>query len=116
SISNDTLNRLSDYSWPGNIRELENIIERAVILSTGDTLEIDNSLLVSSQKLQADEGTGSTRIEDVEREHIIKVLSQTNWQVHGENGAAKILDINPSTLRTRMAKLGIKKKAIQQDQ
>lgn len=116
SISNDTLKRLTDYNWPGNIRELENIIERAVILSTSDTLEIDNRLLVSSQKLQADEGIGSTRIEDVEREHIIKVLSQTNWQVHGKNGAAKILDINPSTLRTRMAKLGIKKKAIQQDQ
>jgi len=56
------------------------------------------------------EGKSSANMEDVEREHIISILIQTRWQVHGDKGAAKILDMNPSTLRTRMAKLGIKKK------
>ncbi len=115
TISDSTLKSLINYHWPGNIRELENIIERAVILTTGDTLQIDGSLLHSSQNLSAEQASSNTRIEDVERDHIIKVLNQTNWQVHGNNGAARILDINPSTLRTRMAKLGIKKKAVPQD-
>ncbi|NIQ13936.1 MAG: hypothetical protein GTO02_05890, partial [Candidatus Dadabacteria bacterium] len=63
--------------------------------------------------LDTDQPYSTMRMEDVEREHIISILNQTNWQVHGKDGAAKILDLNPSTLRTRMAKLGIKKKYTQ---
>ncbi|MGB7290729.1 MAG: sigma 54-interacting transcriptional regulator [Thermodesulfobacteriota bacterium] len=110
SVSETTMERLKGYSWPGNIRELENIVERAVILSTGDTLEINESLLSSLSESDAvTKDDGPLGLEDLEREHIIKVLNQTRWQIHGEKGAAKILGINPSTLRTRMVKLGIKK-------
>jgi len=111
SVSERTIERLKEYSWPGNIRELENIVERAVILSTGDTLEINESLLASLS--ESDVSPREDRflsLEDLEREHIIKVLNQTGWQIHGDKGAAKILGLNPSTLRTRMDKLGIKRK------
>jgi len=110
-ISEDTTKKLKEYSWPGNIRELENIIERAVILTTGDELNISESLISSSEQLNVQDST-STRMEDIEREHIIRVLNQTEWQVHGKDGAAKILDMNSSTLRSMMVKLGIKKKTV----
>jgi len=110
-ISEDTTKKLKEYSWPGNIRELENIIERAVILTTGDELNISESLISSSEQLNVQDST-SIRMEDIEREHIIRVLNQTEWQVHGKDGAAKILDMNSSTLRSMMVKLGIKKKAV----
>ena len=110
SVSESTIERLKEYSWPGNIRELENIVERAVILSTGDTLEIYESLRgsLSESDMELKEDM-PLRLEDLEREHIINVLNQTGWQIHGDKGAAKILGLNPSTLRTRMVKLGIKK-------
>ncbi len=110
SVSERTIERLKEYSWPGNIRELENIVERAVILSTGDTLEIYESLrgLLSESDMELKEDM-PLRLEDLEREHIINVLNQTGCQFHGDKGAAKILGLNPSTLRTRMVKLGIKK-------
>ena len=113
NIDEGTIKKLIDYSWPGNIRELENIIERAVILTAGDKLNIEDNLIRSSEHLDIQEGKSTTTMEDVEREHIISILNQTQWQVHGNKGAAKILDINPSTLRTRTAKLGIKKKAVE---
>ena len=116
SISEGTINKLMDYDWPGNIRELENIIERAVILNSGDVLEICESVINSSEQSIIQQVSSTTRMEDVERQHIISILDQTNWQVHGDKGAAKILDMNPSTLRTRMAKLGIKKKTVEHNQ
>ena len=109
SVSERTIERLKEYFWPGNIRELENIVERAVILSTGDTLEINESLLTTLSDVSPREDR-LLSLEDIEREHIIKVLNQTGWQIHGDKGAAKILGLNPSTLRTRMVKLGIKRK------
>jgi len=82
-----------------------------VILSTGDTLEIYESLRGSlSDTDVAAEDDRFLRLEDIERGHIIKVLNKTGGQIHGDKGAAKILGLNPSTLRTRMVKLGIKKK------
>ncbi len=108
SISEENIERLKNYSWPGNIRELENIIERAVIVSTSDTLYIDNTLVGSLSEPISKEGK-QLSLEDNEREHIIKMLSKTKWIIHGDNGAAKLLGINPSTLRSRMNKLGIKK-------
>jgi formate hydrogenlyase transcriptional activator len=106
-ISADTMDKISSYPWPGNIRELQNVIERAVVLSHGSEIQIDESLLglnVSSE-LTIDE-----TLEDVERSHIINTLEKTNWVIDGKKGAASILNMNPSTLRSRMQKLGIKKR------
>jgi len=135
-VPEDTMRRLAAYAWPGNIRELQNVIERAILLSPGDTLmlapdfgpaptpsvgtevtrlsskpapsapaaEKDQSLLTS-----APTSTGLSSLEDVERRHIKSVLAQTNWMIEGERGAAKILNLNPSTLRSRMKNLGIKR-------
>ncbi len=95
---------LQHYQWPGNIRELEHMIERAVILSEGSELEPIEWL--STPGGQA--GSGKTlTLEEMERQHIVDVLDHTNWRVSGERGAAKILGINPTTLEARMKKLGI---------
>ncbi len=108
SISDKDIERLKSYSWPGNIRELENIIERAVIVSTGSKLnlgEIQSELsdMLSSMEFEP------LSLEHLEREHMKKVLNRTKWQINGEKGAAKILGINPNTLRSRIVKLGLKK-------
>ncbi|NIP38452.1 MAG: GAF domain-containing protein [Candidatus Dadabacteria bacterium] len=105
SVSDSTLKGLLDYSWPGNIRELENIIERAVILSTIDKLRIPKDLFgpaISS-------GESYQKLDDLERNHILQTLNDTGWRISGDNGAAKILGINPNTLRSKMQKLGISK-------
>jgi len=109
-ISKSTYTSFSNYDWPGNIRELQNVVERAVISTKGDTLRIskisnDHLPILKSAKKQ--ESNRSLKLSEVEKKHIIKVLEECNWRVHGENGAAEILDINPSTLRSRMKKLDI---------
>ena len=98
------MSALQRYQWPGNIRELEHVIERAVILSEGSKLEPIEWLSPPGSK--AGSGTPLT-MEDMERQHIVDVLERTNWRVSGEKGAAKILDLNPTTLEARMKKLGI---------
>ena len=102
----------SKYNWPGNIRELQNVIERAVITSPGDTLRIGvwegSNMDMKNQPVPA--GTDPVKLDDVERSHILKILDQVDWRIHGSNGAAELLDINPSTLRSRIKKLGIQKK------
>ena len=107
---------LRDYAWPGNIRELENIIERAVILSNDGVLRIDGAISVRAKSLPEAEaaaplGTDRRTLEQVERTHILNVLKQTSWRIAGEQGAAAILDMHPNTLRSRMLKLGIAKAA-----
>ena len=97
---------LQRYPWPGNIRELEHVIERAVILSEGSKLEPIDWL--SSAHSKAGEGKTLT-LEEMERQHIVDVLDHTNWRVSGEKGAAKILGLNPTTLEARMKKLGIER-------
>ncbi len=106
SISQHIIDTLQVYTWPGNVRELENIVERAVIVSQGKQLKLDDWLAHTDGKL--DEPT-TLSLEDMERNHIIKVLKQTGWRISGERGAAKILNINASTLRSRMERLGIKR-------
>ena len=97
---------LQRYPWPGNIRELEHVIERAVILSEGSELEPIDWLSQPSGKA----GLGKTlTLEEMERQHIVEVLEQTNWRVSGEKGAAKILGLNPTTLEARMKKLSIQR-------
>ncbi|MBI5606956.1 MAG: AAA family ATPase, partial [Deltaproteobacteria bacterium] len=94
---------LQDYPWPGNIRELESIIERAVILCPGPVLQLADKLEIPSLPFQA----GMNTLEEVERNQILKTLSETHWRIEGKDGAAVILGLHPSTLRARMHKLGI---------
>jgi PAS domain S-box-containing protein len=128
-VSEETLGRLISYAWPGNIRELQNVIERAVVLATGPILSWAPGFGPSVQIPTIEQPVGATPIsapygtdaqppttaeakdsmDDVERRHIESVLRQTRWMIEGERGAAKILDLNPSTLRSRMQKLGIKR-------
>jgi PAS domain S-box-containing protein len=104
SVPAAAMELLKTYAWPGNIRELEHVIERAVILSQGPALELGDWM----PKSAAASGAGPlVTLEEVERAHIIHVLTQTNWRVSGEKGAAKILGLNPTTLEARMKKLGI---------
>ena len=103
-ISEGMMAGLQRYQWPGNIRELEHVIERAVVLSEGSELEPIDWLSPSHGKA----ATAKTlTLEEIERQHIVDVLEQTNWRVSGEKGAAKILGLNPTTLEARMKKLDI---------
>jgi formate hydrogenlyase transcriptional activator len=103
-ISPETMSELTSYAWPGNIRELQNFIERSVILTSGNVLE---SPLATLRNNAETESVGPTTMEDAEREHIRKILEQTRWVVAGPNGAAARLGIKRSTLYFRMQKLGI---------
>jgi formate hydrogenlyase transcriptional activator len=109
SIQKETMRALQEYPWPGNIRELESIIERAVILCPGPVLQLADKLEVPSFPGTA---TGET-LEELERNQIVKVLSETRWRLEGKAGAAAILGLHPSTLRARMHKLGIIRPEIQ---
>ena len=100
----ETMSSLTSYQWPGNIRELQNFIERSVIVSSGSVLRPP---LTSLQAAAETESAEATTLEDVEREHIRKILEQTRWVVAGPNGAAARLGIKRSTLYFRMQKLGI---------
>lgn len=104
-IPSDTVATLQKYPWPGNVRELENVIERAVINSHGNSLRLFDSLSPS-----IDPDLPSLTLEESERNHILHVLTETEWRVEGAKGAAVILGLNPSTLRSRMRKLGIIKR------
>ena len=97
--------RLQAYPWPGNVRELENVIERAMILSDGDQLDLGDWL----PGPRVPSASGIATLEELQRVHILKVLELTGGRVSGEKGAARILDINPKTLQSRMKKLGIER-------
>ncbi len=137
SVSSETMARLTGYAWPGNIRELQNIVERAVVLCEGPVLELDQDLApVSGTARSAHESGGPVEpseapvdasgaagaprgsapsdlptlptLEEAERRHIVAALERTGGVVHGPRGAARILDLHPNTLRSRMERLGIK--------
>lgn len=105
-VSESTMDRLMKYAWPGNIRELANVIERATILANGPLLQIDDVML---QGNSAPPLPVADSLEEVERTHILRVLQDTNWVIEGKQGAATRLGLHPNTLRSRMQKLGIKK-------
>lgn len=120
-ISEATRQKLLSYSWPGNIRELQNLIERALILSTGPILELESDLISVSASSNfepevpdilpyVDQSPLKT-LQEVERDHILAVLQQTHGVIEGSNGAARTLGMHPNTLRHRMEKLGIKRSA-----
>jgi transcriptional regulator with GAF, ATPase, and Fis domain len=98
--------KLLDYDWPGNVRELENIIERGTILSTGIQFKVPDSLIHAS-KFASDIELHT--LKENERRHILTGLRKANGKIHGPGGAAELLDINPSTLISRIKKLGINK-------
>ncbi len=120
-IPEEVMDRLRGYAWPGNIRELENIIERAVILSPGADLIVVPEMLPEETPLTVGEraparrdggaaaaGQGPTLV-DVERAHIVEVLQRTRWRIEGPSGAASVLALHPNTLRSRIKKLGIRR-------
>jgi two-component system response regulator HydG len=109
-FSDEVIKALISYSWPGNIREVENIIERSVLLSTG---RIITSVSLPSEKPQGNTESYTGRIKTMtenERDHILSALEMCNWKIYGEGGAAEMLDMNGNTLHSRMKKLGIEKR------
>ena len=134
-VSRESMQRLTQYQWPGNVRELENVIERALVLSSGGILEIGADFLPTIAPIEArvvapaiappvtvrDAGppaappaaSSGPTLEDVERAHISATLNQTDWVVEGPRGAARILDMHPNTLRSRMKKLGLTRRQVQ---
>ena len=122
-IQRETMERMISYNWPGNVRELENVIERAAILSRGSELEVAPDVLpemAAAAHTQAaaprhpheenrSVAPSPQSIDQVERNHILEVLMRTNWRIEGTDGAAALLKLNPSTLRSRMKKLGVQR-------
>jgi len=110
-ISPGTLQALEQYDWPGNIREFENVIQQAVILSRNGVLDLTNFAGVSIRPMVQTYPEQLEKLVDVQRAHIQRVLEATSWRIEGNTGAAKILGLCASTLRTRMRKLGIRRPA-----
>jgi transcriptional regulator with GAF, ATPase, and Fis domain len=106
TIPRAVMERLQRYPWPGNIRELRNVIERAVITSRGSTLEVSIPQLVGALAGEPP----IVKLEEVERRHIVAVLERTKYRVRGEDGAAELLGLKATTLEARMQKLGIRRK------
>lgn len=102
SVSKRDIEAARRYPWPGNVRELKNVIERAMILARG------NALRIELPEHESSAGSAAT-LREMEREHILATLARTGWKVRGKNGAAEALGMKPSTLESRMAKLGIKR-------
>lgn len=111
-VSRETMRVMTEYPWPGNVRELQNVIERGVILSRTPILHLGPDLLPKeggdAQPL-AIPTSASASLEEVEKQHILTVLSGTKWRISGPDGAGAILNIHPNTLRSRMKKLGIER-------
>jgi PAS domain S-box-containing protein len=103
-VPKKSMDTLVSYSWPGNIRQLQNIIEQALIASDGPNLDIQIPATFTS-------GTAvSTALEDVERDHILRILDESGWRIRGTRGAAELLELKPTTLEFRMKKLGIRRR------
>jgi formate hydrogenlyase transcriptional activator len=107
TISTESMNSMVSYPWPGNIRELQNVIERAVILSKGPELQVPLAGLKTKPADANGQANGAMTLEQIERKHILSILEQTNWVFAGPNGAAARLGIKRPTLQFRMQKLGI---------
>jgi formate hydrogenlyase transcriptional activator len=120
-VPREVMQRLVAYTWPGNIRELENVVERAMILSPGPELALEPGMLPTvstsapatlATELDASDSRGdSFTLEQAERNHIISILKRTRWQIEGPQGAARALNVHPSTLRSRIKKLGLRRSA-----
>ncbi len=102
------LEKLIQYDWPGNVRELENVIERGTILSHGPIFQIPDFALNYKENVDMPDVLDMT-LQELEKHHIKCILEKTGWKIHGAGGAAELLDINPSTLYSRIKKLGIRR-------
>jgi formate hydrogenlyase transcriptional activator len=127
SISRDSMAQLTSYAWPGNIRELQNVIERAVVLCGTGSLSLAMEMLPTASPgngaqqsrvaakaeifdaTSDDNGSRPSTLEEVERRHVLSVLEQSHWVIDGRNGAARTLNLHPNTLRSRLKKLGIQR-------
>ena len=124
AISPQALAALQRYDWPGNVRELQNIIQRAAVMTTGRVLQLPEECKLSDEPKKpegvftasrenvaskAEKTFQTTKLDELAREHIVRVLEQTKWRIEGPKGAALILGLHPSTVRSRMFKLGIRK-------
>jgi transcriptional regulator with GAF, ATPase, and Fis domain len=113
-VDEKSMDQLQRYAWPGNIRELQNVLERACVLATGPVVSIGETLRAGPPMTPANGSpvvaTPLLTLEDSERAHIRRALAAAGGRVHGPLGAAELLGINPSTLRSRMQKLGISTK------
>jgi transcriptional regulator with GAF, ATPase, and Fis domain len=108
-VSSDTQEMLAAYDWPGNVRELQNVIERSVILSPGSELKVFGIPDERSESSHAGTGSLKENLNGVERRNIVQVLEGCDWKIKGEGNAASRLGLKPSTLRSRMSRLGISK-------
>ena len=102
-ISDENMSALQAYPWPGNVRELRNLVERAMITVTG------SELTIALPRSAAPRIQSHVKLADVEREHILSILESTRWRIRGVHGAAEQLGLKPTTLETRMAKLGLQR-------
>jgi transcriptional regulator with GAF, ATPase, and Fis domain len=112
AIPRAAMDALVAYPWPCNVRELHNVLERALILSPGPTLRLEGALggTTPAQPVPpptARPAPGSTSFDDVARDHVVRVLEQSRWRINGPGGAAELLAVHPNTLRSRMKRLGI---------
>jgi DNA-binding NtrC family response regulator len=103
-VPQSVMETLQRHSWPGNIRELENLVERAMIASSGETLHLDDAVTVGNPELSAAE---RDTLDAVQRAHIRAMLHRCGWRISGRGNAAERLGLHPNTLRFRMKKLGV---------
>jgi DNA-binding NtrC family response regulator len=117
-ISRASLTWLEHYSWPGNIRELQNIVERACVLAPGSVVDVPDPAASAPQTVlhRPDSATAvdsasaePETLQAFERQHLIRILDQTSWRIEGPGGAADRLGLRPSTLRSRLHKLGLRR-------
>jgi transcriptional regulator with GAF, ATPase, and Fis domain len=123
-IPRSVIAALRRYEWPGNVRELQNVIERAAVTSTSAMLQLPEGWAMPLQVAaplatatmapavslhSGEDGMRESTLQQFHRKHILEVLNQTGWRIEGPRGAAVVLGLNPSTLRSRMQKLGIQK-------
>ncbi len=108
-ISNEAMNRLIQYDWPGNIRELRNVIERGVILSDNANFRLPELIPDHRSITSHADNKNHATLKEMEYQHILNILQKTGWKIRGQGGAAELLDIHPSTLDFRIKKLGIQK-------
>jgi two-component system response regulator HydG len=112
-LSDEAIRAMQDYSWPGNIRELQNIMERSALLANGQIItSVPLHVRIEKGDHRSGTGTGLKTMTETEHDHIIAALEMCHWQIYGKGGAAEILDMKGSTLHSRMKKLGIKKKIV----
>jgi PAS domain S-box-containing protein len=113
-VPSQVMREFTEYNWPGNIRELQNVIERAVIVSSDGVLRLPEPLVQTTtapaaEDMTSNESTTVSTLDEAEREHILRALEATGWRINGPKGAAAMLKLHPSTLRFRMKKLGLTK-------